>query len=71
MVTGSRNAAGKEEAMKIRQLADAAIVAALLMASIPGAAPDLTPAELLSVAAYTADAPLPDAPEHSAARELS
>ncbi|MBQ3484544.1 MAG: hypothetical protein IJA77_03460 [Clostridia bacterium] len=57
--------------MKIRQLADAAIVAALLMASIPGAAPDLTPAELLSVAAYTADAPLPNEPDHSAARELS
>jgi len=57
--------------MKIRKLADAAIVAALLLTSLPDASTDLTPADLLTPTAFTAMAEAPETPENSASRELS
>lgn len=60
--------------MKIRKLADAAIVAALLMTSIPDLAPGLTPAKLLSPAALSEvqhPGDVPDAEDIPASRELS
>lgn len=58
--------------MKIRQLADAAIVAALLMASIPDLNVDLTPDALLTPAVFQHAAEAePDAPpENPASRRL-
>lgn len=58
--------------MKIRKLADAAIVAALLLTSIPDLNIDLTPADLLSPSAMTdvSAADLTDAPDNPASREL-
>ena len=59
--------------MKIRKLADAAIVAALLLTSIPDLNVDLTPADLLTPAALTDAAPsaqTADAPDNPATREL-
>lgn len=56
--------------MKIRKLADAAIVAALLLTSIPDLDVDLTPADLLTPTAVTEAAQTDDAQDNPAAREL-
>lgn len=72
MMQPGRTPAQKEDMMKIRKLADAAIVAALLLTSIPDLDADLTPADLLTPAAMTAAAPTDaaDAPDNPASREL-
>ena len=58
--------------MKTRKLADAAIVAAMLMTSIPGLAGDLTPADLLApVPPAVVSVQTPDPPDDPAPRELS
>lgn len=57
--------------MKIRKLADAAIVAALLLTSIPDPDLTLTPDALLAPASCTAPAQQTDTPETPASRELS
>lgn len=58
--------------MKIRKLADAAIVAALLLTSLPDASPELTPADLLAPATFSAMAVQEhDTDENPASRELS
>lgn len=58
--------------MKIRKLADTAIVAALLLTSIPNLDVNLTPADLLTPASLTEASPADpaDTPEDSASREL-
>ena len=55
--------------MKIRKLADAAIIAALLLTSIPDAAPAPIPDDLSHPAACTV--PAADTAENPAAREPS
>lgn len=57
--------------MKIRKLADAAIVAALLLTSVPDLDPGLTPEALLTPAACEAAALHPDTPDDPASREPS
>lgn len=61
--------------MKIRQLADAAIVAALLLTSIPDLDVNLTPDDLLTHAAMTASvsdgADASGTSDNPASRELS
>ncbi|MBQ7850036.1 MAG: hypothetical protein IJ343_09965 [Clostridia bacterium] len=57
--------------MKIRKLADAAIVAALLLTSVPDLDPSLTPEALLAPAACEVAAPQPDTSDNPASREPS
>lgn len=57
--------------MKIRKLADAAIVAALLMTSVPDLDPGLTPEALLSPPGCTVQSESPDTPDNPASREPS
>lgn len=72
MMQPEKTPAQKGAPMKIRKLADAAIVAALLMTSIPDIAPDLTPGDLLTPPAQTVPVSQPAVPEDDpASRELS
>ena len=62
--------------MKIRRLADAAIVAAMLMTSIPNLNVSMTPEDLLAHAAVSAAVPIADhctpdeSSDNSASRKL-